>query len=143
MIQDPKIWPLVPVCTCHQHQAEDLITGTRSARPLKGLAWLMVKMDLTLGMLMIERCYNLSMYMIEREREMIDHLCVYVVTNCSGQPQSVAVSLSRSQPQRVAVSLPRSQPQRVAVSLSQSPTPRKGPWELGVVCTKSWGLVYD
>ena len=83
------------------------------------------------------------MYMIERERDDRSFVCVYVVTNCSGQPQRVAVSLSRSQPQRVAVSLSRSQPQRVAVSLSRSPTPRKGPWELGVVCTKSWGLIYD
>ena len=93
--------------------------------------------------------------MIERERDDRSFVCVYVVTNCSGQPQRVAVSLSRSQPQRVAVSLSRSQPQRVAVSLSRSqpqrvavslsrsPTPRKGPWELGVVCTKSWGLIYD
>jgi hypothetical protein len=84
MIQDPKIWPLVPVCTCHQHQAEDLITGTRSARPLKGLAWLMVKMDLTLGMLIQHMFLTLWMLQFidvyDREREMIDHLCVYMLS---------------------------------------------------------------
>lgn len=120
MIQDPKIWPLVPVCTCHQHQAEDLITGTRSARPLKGLAWLMVKMDLTLGMLMIERCYNLSMYMIERERDDRSFVCICCHKLLRTAPERCGESVTKSAPARCGESATKPAPARCGESVTKS-----------------------